>query len=39
VGFKTYGYVAAYPLAALLGLIVWRPIVSDLAGMGGPAPR
>jgi uncharacterized membrane protein YoaK (UPF0700 family) len=30
LGFKTFGYVAAYPLAALLGLNAWGPIMSDL---------
>ncbi|MEY2685311.1 MAG: hypothetical protein RJA09_2455 [Pseudomonadota bacterium] len=29
-GFKTWGYVTTLPLAVLLLLVVWRPLVTDL---------
>lgn len=34
LGFQSFGYVAAFPLAAFLGLIAWGPIASDLGRSG-----
>jgi uncharacterized membrane protein YoaK (UPF0700 family) len=36
-GFKAWGYVSTLPLAALLLLVVWRPLAADL--WGRPATR
>lgn len=37
VGFKTLGYVTTVPLAILLLLLVWRPILSDAKSWIDPA--